>query len=207
VGLLVAVAFLGGAVHYAVESRDTPSGAAVDAGFYQDMFRHHEQAVEMALMELRAGTDPTVRSFAQEIVVFQQYENGRMEEQLRIWGREPRADGAMSMGWMGDPVPLSKMPGLATDAQMKALGKAHGAASDAMFLDLMAEHHRAGAEMAQYAVDHGSDPSVRALAERMVRNQGIEINEFAQTAKRLGFAIEIPPWSSRSATSGHSHGT
>jgi uncharacterized protein (DUF305 family) len=97
------------------------------------------------------------------------------------------------------------MPGLATDAQMKALGKAHGAASDAMFLDLMAEHHRAGAAMAAFAVEHGSDRSVRALAERMERNQGIEINEFAQTAKRLGFDIEIPPYDSSASPSGHSH--
>lgn len=109
------------------------------------------------------------------------------------------------MGWMDAPVPVDEMPGLATEAQMDALKAAEGAEADALFLDLMAEHHRGGAHMAAFAAEQADDPGVRALAARMARNQAIEIAEFAQTAKRRGFAIEIPPYAPDTAEhAGHS---
>lgn len=76
---------------------------------------------------------------------------------------------------------------------MGALRGAEGADADALYLDLMAEHHRGGAHMADFAADQADDPGVRALAARMARNQAIEIAEFARTAKRRGFDIEVPP--------------
>ena len=48
--------------------------------------------------------------------------------------------------------------------------------------------------MAAYAAEHAEDAQVRAVAAVMARNQGIEIDEMAQTAGRLGFDIEIPPY-------------
>lgn len=45
--------------------------------------------------------------------------------------------------------------------------------------------------MASYAADEANDRRVRALAARMMRNQSIEINEYAQTAERFGLDVEI----------------
>ena len=176
--LVTACAFLAGAAVYFVENRPV-SSASVDAGFYRDMIFHHDQAVEMSLIELGAGEDPVVRRFAQEIVLFQRYEIGRMDEQLRQWGIGHHDDGDTAMAWMDAPVPVREMPGLATDEQMDALRAACGAEADELFLDLMAEHHRAGALMAEHAADHADDDGVRDLARVMARNQSIEINEFA----------------------------
>jgi uncharacterized protein (DUF305 family) len=55
----------------------------------------------------------------------------------------------------------------------------------------MAIHHAGGLHMAQYAAANADDEDVRELAERMVYNQSIEINEYAQTAERLGLDVEI----------------
>lgn len=198
VTLVAAFAFLAGAVVYYFDNRPA-SASSVDGGFYRDMVFHHEQAVQMSLIELGNGTDPTVRDFAQEIVIFQQYEIGRMDEQLRQWGLTRHDETDTAMSWMGHPTPLRTMPGLATDDQLDALRAAKGANADALFLDLMAEHHRAGAQMAEYAVQHADDGGVRALAQRMARNQSIEIGEFAQTAARLGYAIDIAPYESDSS--------
>lgn len=65
--------------------------------------------------------------------------------------------------------------------------------ADALFLELMAEHHRGGIHMADYAADNASDPGARALAARMARNQAIEVNEYARTAERLGLDVDIEP--------------
>ena len=191
---VLAFAWLAGAVGWFIGQReDTPGPASVDAGFYQDMIAHHDQARTMALIELERGVDATVRSFAQEIIIFQQYEIGLMDQSLAGWGlgradREPEA-----MGWMGMPVEYDAMPGLATQEQLAELRGSSGAEADKIFLELMAEHHRGGVHMASYAANRANDAGVRRLAARMARNQAVEVNEFSQTAARLGYDVDIEP--------------
>lgn len=193
ISLLAAFTFLGGAIGYYLTTPKPPGDTTVDVGFYRDMITHHDQAVEMALLELANGENPLVTGFAREVVIFQRREIGRMEEALLRWGvTGERSDTAMT--WMSMPVPVTAMPGLATTEQMDALRAARGAEADALFLDLMAEHHRGGVHMAQYAAENASDPLVRGLAETMRRNQSIEINEYRATVEQLGLDIDIDPY-------------
>ena len=67
------------------------------------------------------------------------------------------------MAWMGMPVPLDQMPGLATDEQMKQLRDASGAESDKLFLELMAAHHRGGVHMAEHVYRHATNDSDTAI--------------------------------------------
>ncbi|MGH9210094.1 MAG: DUF305 domain-containing protein [Acidimicrobiales bacterium] len=187
----LALAFLGLAIGLLL-SRDRPPGEdSVDVGFFQDMISHHEQGLEIATYTLANAEDATVRSFADEVHVFQSYEMGLMERSLQDWGhsRANRPDTAME--WMGMPFPVDEMPGMATPAQMDELRDARGAEADAQFLELMAAHHAGGLHMAQYAALNAGDDDVQELAERMVYNQSIEINEYARTAERLGLPVEI----------------
>ena len=185
--------FFGGAVGYVIGEDDPPAVDSVDVGFYRDMTAHHDQAVQMAGIELRNGTNPTVRLYAQEIVTAQRWEMGRMYEQLRDWGA-PTSSPDTAMAWMGMPVPSGFMPGMATEDQLDALRDAKGEEADALFLDLIAEHHRGGAQMATYASENANDPAVRELAAVMARNQSVEIAEYRQTAERYGFDVVIDPY-------------
>ena len=45
--------------------------------------------------------------------------------------------------------------------------------------------------MATVAAREAKDAGVRRLAAKMARNQSIEVNEFAQTAERYGFDVDI----------------
>ena len=194
VALLAAVAFVGGTVGYFLGLPDDPTRSSVDIGFYEDMTTHHEQAIEMSLLELTNGQEKVVLDFAREVILFQRYEIGRMDDSLIRWGvpadeRRP----PIATKWMGMGVRASGMPGLATDAQMDELRAAHGRNADAIFLKLMAEHHRGGIHMARYAATHADDPVVRDLAVVMARNQAAEINEFRTTAIRLGLGVDIAP--------------
>jgi uncharacterized protein (DUF305 family) len=189
--LAVAVAFLGFAAGLFV-SRDRPPGEdSVDVGFYQDMISHHEQGLEMATLALVNAEDATVRSFADEVHVFQSYEIGVMDITLHEWGYSRADRSETAMAWMGMPHPVAEMPGMATQAQLDELSEARGADADALFLELMADHHLGGLHMADYAAANASDHDVRALAERIAYNQAVEINEYAQTAERLGLPVEI----------------
>ena len=193
VAVVLVALFFGGSIGYVIGVGRPPATDSVDVGFYRDMTAHHDQAIQMALIELSNGENPTVRSFAQEIILFQRWEMGRMHEQLVDWEVSTAAQDT-AMAWMDMPVPTAAMPGLATEDQMASLRQAEGAEADALFLDLMAEHHRGGAHMAAFAARNASDPDVRDLAEVMERNQSIEIAEFRQTAERFGFDIEIDPY-------------
>lgn len=160
----------------------------VDVGFAQDMIIHHDQAVQMALEIVGDQTvDPAIRTAAQEIVIFQRYEVGLLNDSLARWD-EP-VETKEAMGWMGTPMAPSDMPGLATTAQMERLSAASGEDKAAIFLALMTRHHQGGAAMAGAAAANGRDTITRGVARAMNRNQLAEIVEYEQLRKRLGLAI------------------
>jgi uncharacterized protein (DUF305 family) len=185
-----ALAFLLGAVGYLVGVRVTESADAfnaVDVGFLQDMLDHHDQAVELALLELANGEDATARDFAQETIIFQRREIGIMERLLEEGG-EPRGDVPRDvMSWMSMTVPLSDMPGMASEDELDALAAARGPEADRLFLELMREHHEGGIHMADWAAEFGENERVRELAAQIAEYQRIEVREYTMLMQRLGF--------------------
>jgi uncharacterized protein (DUF305 family) len=186
--LVGAFAFLGAALSYVITERaDAPPGPeSTDVGFLQDMITHHEQARALSYSELENGTTPEVELFAREIIQQQSYEIGMMDRMLDEWGyaRENRPDTAME--WMGNGVPPQQMPGMASEAELRALQDATDEHADALFLALMKDHHRGGVDMATAAADSAGAPWVRDLAARMARNQTIEVNEMEAARDRAG---------------------
>lgn len=191
--LIAAFVFLGGALGYFVglRSSDTPT-SAIDTGFLADMSDHHDQAVQMAILGLAHGQDPTVKGFAQDVLLFQRSELGTMAVLLDDHGAtRPDYDPQRTvMAWMDMSTDLASMPGLATDDEMAELAAARGEASDLLFLELMSAHHEGGVHMAQYAAENASDPRVRELADRMARYQAIEVREYQMAQERLGVVVE-----------------
>ena len=61
-----------------VEGRP-PGEASADVGFLRDMRTHHENAINLAQIELVSGGEPAVQVFAEEIIRFQSYEIGLMD--------------------------------------------------------------------------------------------------------------------------------
>lgn len=215
--LAVALLFLAGSVGYVIGTRtaavDAAGGGDAEVGFLLDMIAHHEQAVEMSRTALAGAMPEGVESFALEVVADQQYEVGIMETMLRQWGHPRQRDDEPSMGWMGDPVPLERMPGLASPADMERLAAARDGEAGALWLALMTNHHRGGVHMAEAAVDLVDDPHVKALAQRMARVQAIEINEYDAARRRLGLdvpaglqSVPVPePSGGAGGAGGHGH--
>lgn len=186
---LIAVAgFFGGAVTYFVTAQAgaPPAASSVDVGFLQDMGAHHDQALAMAATELANGEAPGAMLFAEEIIQQQSYELGLMDRQLDEWGysRQQRPEDAMA--WMDASTPVDEMPGMASPDELEALQSASGERADALFLALMIDHHRGGAEMAAAAARSAEDPWVREIAARIGRIQAREIDEMRAAQRRLG---------------------
>lgn len=190
---LVLLLTAGAAGYWLAGWQDRPPGrGSVDVGFLYDMIAHHEQAVSMGNVEDAVGAEPRARTFAREVVLFQSYEIGRMEQKLRDWGYERSAAPSRAMEWMSMGVAAEDMPGLASKEEMDRLLEVSGRDADALFVALMIDHHRGGLHMAQYAARHAADADVRDLAEKMAISQQSEINEMEAARKEMGLP-ENPP--------------
>lgn len=190
--LALAVAFLGFSLALFLERDRPPSSSSVDVGFYQDMVYHHDQAVQMAIILLDLdGVDSTVRHYAREVLTDQSFEIGVMTSSLDEWGfsADDRPDEAME--WMAMPVPVDEMAGLMTEEQMDDLENASGEEANALFLEMMSEHHLGGIHMAEHAAEHAESDHVRETARRMAHNQAREVNMYALLAERLELPLEI----------------
>lgn len=175
-----------GAVGYRAGSN---SGAlshnTVDTGFLQDMRIHHEQAVAISSLYLAVAPDGnlTLRTIAGEIMRDQSMETGRMVQLLRLFSEAETNETEQAMSWMGTPVPLAKMLGYATDAELTQLSKSTGGAADTLFAKLMIAHHLGGIHMAEYASANAINSEVRAFSDSILISQQGEINEMKKIAQ------------------------
>lgn len=169
-------------------SAATPTESSVDAGFARDMATHHTQAVTMAGYVRDHTTNPSVALMAYDIETSQGAQVGEMQGWLDAWGLT-RSSNLPAMSWMGDHDHLTSdglMPGMATPEQMNQLESLTGPQMDILFLQLMIHHHQGGVPMAQYALDHASEPYVRNLAQKIVALQTSEIVAMEQLLHQLG---------------------
>lgn len=188
--LLVAVAFLGGSIGWALGQRSEQPLSDVDAGFMQDMGVHHLQAVQMSLLLLDDETvSRDLKAYAQEIIMSQRFDQGIFNATLDRFGF-PTDPGETVMEWMGGHgVPVDEMNGMATDEQMRELADATGDEAESLWIALMSEHHLGGMHMADWAARHGSDGATVELAKAMVKIQRDEILELGRYRDRAELAL------------------
>ncbi|MCE2763655.1 MAG: DUF305 domain-containing protein [Ilumatobacteraceae bacterium] len=188
VAIAVAGLVLGvGIGYFAGDSLATPDVNEVDEGFLQDMRYHHDQAVQMAYFYLTEVDEPHPRlsMLAEEILLSQQMEAGRMVQMLRNFGLSEVNDTGVAMGWMGHEMPIDEMDGLASQEQLDEFAAATGDEASRIFAELMIEHHRGGVHMAEYAVDRADNSAVRSFAQSMIRGQSAEITELQTVVDEL----------------------
>jgi uncharacterized protein (DUF305 family) len=176
----------------------TPSADSVDVGFAQDMTVHHEQAVEMASWARDHTSDPQVKQLAFDIETTQLQQIGRMQGWLGLWGAPPFPTGRQYMTWMaadsghghgmsdGASAGAARMPGMATDGDLKNLRASSGVQLDTLFLQLMLRHHLGGADMLQYAAGRAALPEVRNLAAQALAAQTSEADLMRQLLAARG---------------------
>lgn len=191
--LIAVVGFACGVVGYLIGRPADPSFSEVDVGFLADMTDHHSGALTLGFAYLPQGEDGTLTSMAREIIAEQSQEIGTMNGLLADAGDEETVGDGTAMDWMGHAVPSRSMPGLATQADYDRLATETGLTADDDFSKLMIFHHDAGAEMAEFAAEHGSNDTVRALARQMAKTQRFEIAEMNLRREALGLPVVEPP--------------
>ena len=149
-----------------------------DLMFAEMMIPHHEQALEMSELALQNSTDESVRDLAQRIIAGQDPEIDQMQAWLDASGGAGGHHGGHGMGNMDN------MGGMASEAELELLGTLSSPEFDALFLELMIEHHEGALDMVRMITNSGND-EVRALAEEITRVQREEIAEMRDLLERL----------------------
>ena len=86
------------------------------------------------------------------------------------------------------PESSSAMPGMDMGAGVEPMT---GAELDKAFIAGMVPHHQSAADMAAVVVERGTNPEVKALAQRIIAAQGAEIAQFESiAAERFDFTPE-----------------
>ncbi|HEY8217900.1 MAG TPA: DUF305 domain-containing protein [Acidimicrobiia bacterium] len=191
--LIAVVGFACGVVGWLIGRPSDPSFSSVDVGFLADMTEHHSGALTLGFAYLPRGEDATFTSMARDIITDQSQEIGTMNGLLAEADDTSTVGDGTAMDWMGHPVPSRLMPGLATRADLDRLATESGRVADDDFSTLMIYHHDAGAEMAEYAAEFGSNDTVRALARKMAKTQRFEIAEMNRHRQALDMAVVDPP--------------
>ena len=159
----------------ATASATAQAGAHTDAdvAFAAQMVPHHEQALVMAQAVLERGASADVKALAQRIKDAQAPEITRLEGVLRALGGEPASAHVAHGG------------GMMSEDQMAALESASGEELDALFLELMVEHHEGAVMMADAELADGTYPDARALATEIKAAQTREIAEMKGLLSQL----------------------
>lgn len=142
---------------------DTPNSA--DLGYARMMIVHHTQALEMTELVPKRAESNGVKRLAERITAAQKPEIAAMRGWLKGHGAQEKSGGHDH----------AVMPGMATDAQLKQLRAAEGAAFDQLFLKLMITHHEGAITMATDVKAQGNNIQVEEMADDVIAQQTAEI--------------------------------
>jgi uncharacterized protein (DUF305 family) len=142
--------------------------------FASMMIPHHEQAVEMSELALQRSTDERVLDLANRIAAGQEPEIVIMQAWLDASG-DSDWDGHMG-GAGGNHMGHGGMGGMASASELRQLATLDSPEFDALFLELMIEHHDGAIDMVRM-ISGSKHPEVSALASDIVRVQQEEIAE------------------------------
>lgn len=160
---------------------DSEEPTAVDIGFCTDMTVHHLQALSMCQRVLGRDTGDAVQAAAAEVLQNQAMEVGQMRAWLADWGASTVFP-ELVMGWMGMNegvgIPLAKMPGYATNAELLELSTRKGRDRGRRWIELMRAHHVGGVMMATKAQSLASSEKVIRLAKGQIKAQTYEIYQY-----------------------------
>ena len=139
-----------------------------DTAFAKGMLGHHRGAIDMAKIELKYGTDETMRKLAQDIIDAQQVEIDIMNKWLASHPDVPKPKPNT------EAMQAAYAKGMNTMHSDMMLGIAEPVA-DMAFARGMLPHHVGAVDMAKVQLQYGTDEEMRKLAQDIIDAQQSEI--------------------------------
>ncbi|HYF73335.1 MAG TPA: DUF305 domain-containing protein [Nocardioides sp.] len=164
-----------------------------DVAFATDMIQHHAQALSMVDLTMGRPLDPEVEGLAEDIRAAQGPEIETMSDWLTEWGEEvpptmrDHSHAGHDMEGMGESMEdmdESEMPGMMSAEDMTALEEASNKEFQAMWLEMMIEHHEGAIEMAEQQQDDGRYRPAVELAASIIEAQQAEFDTMESMLER-----------------------
>jgi uncharacterized protein (DUF305 family) len=152
-----------------------------DVTFASSMIQHHAQAIQMVNLTQKRRLDPQVEELANAVRDAQVPEIETMSDWLTAWGEEvpetslSHSNAGHDMDDMSGVEGMDDMPGMMSEEDMQSLEDASDAQFQALWLDMMIEHHQGAIEMAQSEQDDGLFKPAVSVAEDIITTQTDEI--------------------------------
>lgn len=143
-----------------------------DVDFAEMMMMHHQGAINMAQVELSAGSNDSLKRFAQKVITDQQAEMMQFQTILATLTVD-----SMDMDYMQEQMDNMDKSEKAADVQIIT------GDIDNDFATLMMVHHQSAIDDASGYLHHGSNAQLKTIATNIVTTQTKEIQELANWLK------------------------
>ncbi|MBC7867922.1 MAG: DUF305 domain-containing protein [Gloeobacteraceae cyanobacterium ES-bin-316] len=140
-----------------------------DYDFAKTMIVHHQAAIDMAQVEISKGSNPEMKSLAENIVKAQKSEIDQFDNILKDYKMpEMKKDAGEGHNELGEI--MEKM-----ETKMKGMEKTGNADKD--FAMMMIPHHESAVQMGSDQLSHGKNLELKKMAQKIVEDQSREIRQ------------------------------
>ena len=144
-----------------------------DIMFLQMMIPHHQQAIDISNLAMKASQDAELKELAKIIARDQAAEI----KQMKAWLTDAGASEDMGHSMDG-------MGGMLNDDELAALSAATGKEFDVLWLKGMTEHHDGAIHMTQM-IEDAQNADIKAFGTKVIKDQSEQIAQMKKMLARL----------------------
>jgi uncharacterized protein (DUF305 family) len=144
-----------------------------DIMFLQMMIPHHQQAIDISNLAMKASSDSELLELAKIIARDQAAEI----KQMKAWLKDAGASEDMGHSMDG-------MGGMLNDDELAALSAATGKEFDTLWLKGMTEHHDGAIHMTQM-IEDAQNADIKAFGAKVIKDQSEQIAQMKKMLARL----------------------
>jgi uncharacterized protein (DUF305 family) len=141
--------------------------------FLQMMIPHHQQAIDISNLAIKASSDPELLELAKIIARDQAAEI----KQMKAWLKDAGASEDMGHSMDG-------MGGMLNDDELASLRAATGKEFDTLWLKGMTEHHDGAIHMTQM-IEDAQNEDIKAFGTKVIKDQSEQIAQMKKMLARL----------------------
>jgi len=162
-----------GHMGHGTSSSSNANYTGADIMFLQMMIPHHQQAIDISNLAMKASSDPELLELAKIIARDQAAEI----KQMKAWLKDAGASEDMGHSMDG-------MGGMLNDDELAALSAATGKEFDTLWLKGMTEHHDGAIHMTQM-IEDAQNVDIKAFGAKVIKDQSEQIAQMKKMLARL----------------------
>jgi uncharacterized protein (DUF305 family) len=162
-----------GHMGHGTSSSSNANYTGADIMFLQMMIPHHQQAIDISNLAMKASSDPELLELAKIIARDQAAEI----KQMKAWLKDAGASEDMGHSMDG-------MGGMLNDDELAALSAATGKEFDTLWLKGMTEHHDGAIHMTQM-IEDAQNADIKAFGAKVIKDQSEQIAQMKKMLARL----------------------